>query len=277
MSYTNGSTPPYPPLSDDPNFMGPSEPMESDEIDDEVDQLVSDSDASDAEGDAQSGAGGQRVPGQTLVPPLRLQNIMSADETIPVPVPLSEAIKMREAKEKELFDADPTAPPTARPSGPSTSMSASAPRKAKSRLNGAPKHDRRSDKGLPRPTSAPIDSDSNYSDWTDTRPPRTGGKPSISVYNGRLSVSARPSPLANGHSVSAEPSRSGTLTPAQSHDTSDMAPPQHQSASTASPFPAPPEPYTGPASGFLQGSGGPFARVAQNPGRTIYSQQYHAE
>ncbi|KAG6816808.1 hypothetical protein H0H87_002777 [Tephrocybe sp. NHM501043] len=398
MSYTNGSTPPYPPVSDDASVMDGPDVMESD-VDDEVDQLDSESDTADTEADAQNGVGGQRIPGQTLLPPMRLENIMAADgvtgnlalskeglfvlsvatvrrcvqklppkipdtlkggihqkngtggpsesqcrakdnggiqrhvygvyvfatsglaslpsvlqvlqpnnirsscsstarnifnlpqdmalkmvgfvETIPVPISLSEALSMRTAKEREVIDTDPSAPSTVRPS---TSASASASKKVKSRLNGtAPKHDRRSDKGL-RTSSAPIDVDSTYSDWTDTRPPRAGGRPAISIYNGRLSVSARPSPLANGHSASTAPSRSGTLTPAQSHDQSDRASPQHQSPAAASPFPGQSEenwsaqaPYTGPASGFLQGPGGPFGRVEQNPGRTIYSQQFRAE
>ncbi|KAG6910676.1 hypothetical protein DXG01_008720 [Tephrocybe rancida] len=362
MSDTNGSTPPSYPPTDDPGFMGAPEAMESD-MEDEVDQLDSDSDTADTDADAQNGAGGQRILGQTLLPPLRLENIMSADgvtgnlalskeglfilsvateefikrmaqaghlrasaerrttvnysdmsdttqqyqefmflngkyiltlnaeessyccviiETIPVPISLKDAVELRTAKEKELFDADPSAPlTTARPS-----TSASAPRKAKSRANGGapPKHDRRSDKGLPR-TSAPVDSDSTYSDWADTRPSRAGGKPAITLYNGRLSVSARPSPLANGHGTSTAPSRSGTLTPARSHEpiASSVASPQHQPSSAASPVPSQSEeklaqtPYSGPASGFLQGPGGPFGRVAQNPGRTIYSQQYRAE
>ncbi|KAG6894652.1 hypothetical protein C0993_011066 [Termitomyces sp. T159_Od127] len=114
----------------------------------------------------------------------------------------------------------------------------------------------------------------------------TRGRSAISAYNGRLSLAARLSPLANGHSVSAAPSRSGTITPAQSHDpASDAASTQHQPSATASPYPAQPEeswsaqlPYaTGPASGFLQGPGGPFGRVLQNPGHTIYSQEYRAE
>ncbi|KAG6874819.1 hypothetical protein C0993_012037, partial [Termitomyces sp. T159_Od127] len=199
--------------------------------------------------------------------------------TIPVPIPLSEAISLRAQREKEAQESDPTAPSS---SSTRPSLSTSGPKKAKSRPNGTtPKHDKRPSKD-PRPA----DGDGTYTEWTDTRPPRPGGRPAISAYNGRLSLAARPSPLANGHSVSAAPSRSGTITPAQSHDpASDAASTQHQPSATASPYPAQPEeswsaqpPYaTGPASGFLQGPGGPFGRILQNPGRTIYSQEYHAE
>jgi hypothetical protein len=49
------------------------------------------------------------------------------------------------------------------------------------------------------------------------------------------------------------------------------------SRSPSPPFNAPNDPawtgqFTGPASGFLQGSVVPFGRANQNPGRTIYSQ-----
>ncbi|KAG5335258.1 hypothetical protein C0989_001651 [Termitomyces sp. Mn162] len=322
----------------------PSEPMDSD-AEDEVDQLISDSESPETETDPQNDADGHRVPGQTLLPAVRLENIMSADgvtgnlslskeglfvlsvaavrysylearssltgsqeefikkmaraghlrasnerrtavnysdmSTIPVPVPLSEAISLRAQKEKEAQESDPTAPSSSR-------LSLSVPKKAKSRPNGTtPKHDKRPAKE-PRPSTTPADSDSTYTDWIDTRPPRPGGRPSISVYNGRLSLSARPSPLANGHSVSAAPSRSSTITPAQSRDPSDAASVQHQPSTpvpsqpeenwSAQAPPPPPPPYAaGPASGFLQGPGGPFGRVSQNPGRTIYSQQYRTE
>ncbi|KAG6903241.1 hypothetical protein C0995_000136 [Termitomyces sp. Mi166 len=297
MSLANRSSTPSCPPADDPNFVAASEPVESD-IEDEVDQLISDSESPETEADPQNGADGHRMPGQTLLPAVRLENIMSAEgaatqqyqefmflsETIPVPIPLSEAISLRAQKEKEAQEADPTAPSSSR-------LSTSISKKAKSRTNGTvPKHDKRSSASTRelRPNSTPVDSDSTYSDWVDTRPPRAGGRPAIAVYNGRLSLSARPSPLANGHSASTAPSRSSTITPAQSHDPSpsDAASTQHHPSSTASPYPAQSEeswlsvqaPYAmGPASGFLQGPGGPFGRVSQNPGRTIYSQQYRTE
>ncbi|KAF8073602.1 hypothetical protein FPV67DRAFT_1410930 [Lyophyllum atratum] len=326
--------------------------VESD-MEDEVDQLDSDSDTPDTDVDMQNGVagGGQRIPGHSLLPSLRLENIIQADgvtgnlalskeglfilsvateefikrmtqagqlrasaerraavnygdmaattqqyqefmflnDTIPAPVSLSEALLMRAAKEKEEFDEDPGASLSIRPA---TYMTASAPAASKnkpkirsstngqgSRSSSASRHDRRTDSRAAS-GSLPLDEhdgDGAYSDWTDAR----GPGPSISVPNGRLSVSARPSPLANGHS--AVPSRSGTLTPARSLEPSEHASPHHYPTSQASPLATPEDPqtwpgqYTGPASGFLQGPGGPFGRVAQNPGRTIYSQQHRGD
>ncbi|KAG6820181.1 hypothetical protein H0H93_004312 [Arthromyces matolae] len=341
MSYANGSTsPPYPP-QDLPHSLPASEPMESD-IDDEVDQLISDSDSPETETDSQSVAGGHRTPGQTLLPPMRLENIMSADgnlalskeglfvlsiateefikkmaqaghlranterrtavnysdmcaatqqyqefmflnETIPPPMTLSEAVSMRAQKEKEESEEDPSAPT---PSRPSTSTAASVAKKAKSRTNGTtPKTDKRPDKTPQPSTSNVVGHSQSHVASTDmeSRTPRASIRSTISVSNGRLSLSARPSPLLNGHSVSAAPSPAGTNTPAPSES------PQRQTPSTASPYPgsvqgqseegwqAQSSTFTGPASGFLQGpASGPFGN-AQNPGRTIYSQQFRSE
>ncbi|KAG5726665.1 hypothetical protein E4T56_gene16677, partial [Termitomyces sp. T112] len=52
--------------------------MDSD-AEDEVDQLISDSESPETEPDPQNDADGHRVPGQTLLPAVRLENIMSAD------------------------------------------------------------------------------------------------------------------------------------------------------------------------------------------------------
>jgi len=57
------------------------------EIEDEVDQLDSDSDGEDSEPDASnasmkksgSGRGGERTPGHSVLPALRLENIIQAD------------------------------------------------------------------------------------------------------------------------------------------------------------------------------------------------------
>jgi hypothetical protein len=57
--------------------------VESDELDDEVDQLDSESDADVSELDMTmkngTGSGGQRMPGHSLIPALRLENIIQAD------------------------------------------------------------------------------------------------------------------------------------------------------------------------------------------------------
>ncbi|KAF5382584.1 hypothetical protein D9615_002784 [Tricholomella constricta] len=350
--HANGSAQPSYPPKDPPTFMSAPETVESD-VEDEVDQLDSDSDSPEMDADTQNGAagGGQRIPGSSLLPSLRLENIIQADGvtgnlalskeglfilsvateefikrmaqagqlrasaerrstvnysdmaattqqyqefmflngTIPAPVSLSEALLMREAKEKEVFDEDPTASSSIRPF---TSASAPPKTKVKARntTNGqasgsiSARHDRRPDSRAPS-SSLPSDDrerDETYSDWVDTHAPRTGAAHSIIIQNGRLSLPARPSPLANGHTTA--PSRSGTLTPAVSHEPSENASPHHYQPSRSSPLVAQeethqpwPGQYTGPASGFLQGPGGPFGRVAQNPGRTIYSQQHRAD
>jgi hypothetical protein len=101
--------------------------------------------------------------------------------------------------------------------------------------------------------------------------------------NGVVSISAARPPLpSNGHSIA--PSRSGTITPARSREEAfgSHSPPCHFHDSRNSPLLPQEEPWTGrystgPASGFLQGPGGPLGRVAQNPGRTIYSQQHRTD
>ncbi|KAG6886961.1 hypothetical protein C0992_001433 [Termitomyces sp. T32_za158] len=328
-------------------------PLDSD-MDDEVDQLISDSESPETDPDPlNAAAAAHRIPGHSLLPAVRLENIVSADgvtgnlslskeglfilsvaaeefikkmaqaghlratnerraavdysdmcaatqqyqefmflkETIPVPIPLSEAITLRAQREKEAQESDPTAPSSSSSSTrPALSHPHSAPKKPKPRPNGStPKHDK-------RPPKDPADT-AAYTEWTDTRParPGPGGRPAISAYNGRISLTVpRPSPLANGHtavsasvSVSAapSPSRAGTLTPAHHDPASDAASASVSAVATATAtqeereaWSAQQPPYaTGPASGFLQGPGAPFGRALQNPGRTIYSQEYRPE
>lgn len=214
-------------------------------------------------------------------------------DTIPAPLTLSEALSLREAKEKELLEEDPA---MAAPASIHPTTSASAPlarTKAKARSNGSEKlngsmsvgQGRRSDSRSRRSHDdagdgvVDVDGDGAWSEWADRQVLSRSGSdlPHRSGRNGLgvLSAVARPSPLANGHSV--VPSRSGTNTPRSREDTSEQPSPRphvSRSSEEASPWPGQ---YTGPASGFLQGPGGPFGRVAQNPGRTIYSQQHRAD
>ncbi|KAG5652964.1 hypothetical protein H0H81_002862 [Sphagnurus paluster] len=338
---TNGSTQLlYHPGGPD-GFPDVPENVDSD-AEDEVDQLVSDSDSPEPELDTEEAV--HRIPGHSLLPSVRLENIIQADgvtgnlalsreglfilsvateefikrmtqagqlrasaerrltvnysdmaattqqyqefmflhDTIPAPISLSEALLMREAKEKELFEEDPTA-------SINLSTSASAPPihktrpKARLQANGQGSISARPERGSDSRAASGDDRDGTYDDWSDGRAPRSGTSHSITVQNGRLSLSARPSSLANGHTA---PSRSGTLTPSLSHTMSEAASPQQHPASRSSPSVAQEDPpqgwtgsgqFTGPASGFLQGPGAPFGRVAQNPGRTIYSQQHRAD
>lgn len=71
------------PLHDDPPHIA-SENMEVEsELDDEIDQLDSESDADVSELDMSikngTGTGGQRIPGHSLIPALRLENIVQAE------------------------------------------------------------------------------------------------------------------------------------------------------------------------------------------------------
>ncbi|KAG5645471.1 hypothetical protein DXG03_006016 [Asterophora parasitica] len=345
MSHYNGSvTPSYPPTG--PPSLSEHEAMDSDvELEDEVDQLDSDSESPETDTDDQDGTGGVRIPGSSLLPPLRLENIINADgvtgnlalskeglfilsvateefikrmaqagqlrasaerrnlvnysdmcattqqyqefmflsDTIPAPISLADALSMREAKEKELFDDDPTLS-TSSSQRPSTSASA-PPTHSKTKLkvrNLANGH------GSVSARPGPMNDADAYTEWADTRAATASlarsGSTGITIQNGRLSLPARPSPLANGHltsSTAAAASRSGTLTSAASQEPeSTSVSPRHHQPPRSSPLVAQeegpgswPGQYTGPASGFLQGPGAPFGRPAQNPGRTIYSQQ----
>jgi len=104
------------------------------------------------------------------------------------------------------------------------------------------------------------------------------------IHNGISSASDFSSipPVINGHSSGI----SRSLTPPLTQNGSEHGaiplqsryPDSHShSRSPSPPFNAQNDPawsgqFTGPASGFLQGSVVPFGRVNQNPGRTIYSQ-----
>ena len=68
-------------LPEDPSSFENNENMES-EVEDEVDQLDSDSDADAQETDVtrKDGTGGaERIPGHSLLPALRLENIIQAE------------------------------------------------------------------------------------------------------------------------------------------------------------------------------------------------------
>jgi len=342
------------------------------ELDDEVDQLDSESDADASVLDMSmkngTGSGGQRMPGHSLIPGLRLENIIQADgvagnlavskeglfvlsiateefirrmaeaghlqasserrttisypdmsattqqyqefmflnDTIPAPVPLAEALLMREAKEKELFDDDP-AMSTSLSVHP-TSASAPVTNAQKSRgkgrnVNGPERRNGSASTGgrERRPENriqhghddtninGTIDGDSHgvrgeWGEWGDGHNPSRydldHSRPKH--INGEGSTSTRPPPPSNDHSTA--PSRAGTITPARSREEtygSRSPPVRHFHDSHNSPLLLQEESwtgrYTGPASGFLQGPGGPLGRVAQNPGRTIYSQQHRTD
>ncbi|KAJ7288345.1 hypothetical protein C8J57DRAFT_1279912 [Mycena rebaudengoi] len=262
------------------------------------------------------------------------QEFMFLQETIPSPVSLSEALQLRELKEKEMLEDDPalTAPTT----HSSTTPSASKP-KVKNRVpNGKDKHPRRASNGRTE-SSVPSQIRWDYDDipainghghpatqairggresgWT--RWPNgqnfMNALPATPQHNGIISVAQPPSiPPLNGHaSTSARPRDAET--PNLREQPSSWQPPQPsqwskglldkhnllgdgvasrqatsttnghstsippQVASTSSHPPMRESASTEPSNGAVpqaEASGGPsLSLIAQNPGRTIYSQK----
>ncbi|KAF8895523.1 hypothetical protein BD779DRAFT_1660310 [Infundibulicybe gibba] len=318
--------------------------MES-EVEDEVDQLDTDTDGEGSQPGSREKTGdlrrGERVPGTSLLPTVRLENIIQADgvtgnlalskeglfvlsiateefikrmiqagqlkasserrnmihyrdmaattqqyqefmflnDTIPPPISLSEALHLRKEREKELLADDPTLPAPPATGSVHTTLAGGAQRtKEKSRAtNGSASASSRREKA--RGHQHLDGSDEPSSNGNASRPNRDRLQPSHS--NGTPASDRRPSPLANGHATS---SRSGTVTPAimrEDHLERVSSPQPHHQSHTP-PFP-PDETwtghgqYTGPASGFLQGPGGPFSRASSNPGRTIYSHNHRID
>jgi len=227
---------------------------------------------------------------------------LAVSDTIPAPVPLAEALSMREAKERELFEDDPAMSTSLflHPASASAHVLNAQKDRGKSRningperKNGTVLADERERRPENRAQHSRNDIIINGAFDVDRRgiweeradghnPPRYSLDQTRSIDNlGVVSISTRPPPPSNGHS--SDPSRSGTITPAQSREGAfgSHSPPRHSHNSRNSPFIPQEESWTGqyagPASGFLQGPGGPFGRVAQNPGRTIYSQQHRAD
>ncbi|THV05326.1 hypothetical protein K435DRAFT_745693 [Dendrothele bispora CBS 962.96] len=400
------------------------EEAEENEDEEEVDQLVDeDEDAENPEetteedssgGDKDSSSGGGRIPGQTLLPTVRLENIMQADgvtgslslsregmfilsvateefirrlaqgghreattegrntiqyhdmanttrqyqefmflqDIIPAPMSLSDALELREAREREAFDEDPSQaksmsttsgrglnPNSALRPSMSSSSHTTNPKPKKSRsTNGKEKEKATGSAPSSRSTSAVTHSHSNAptpsvsvgpgvapsstrgSQWVpghgmlDARPwthwtePQTG--PGGTFVNSRSPEASNRSVIVNGSSApgyptpnspttinghpdpapSASPSRSRTGTAAAGTTPASTSVPPTSSASPSASKDSRPgsgspvesisdhptsSQFTGPASGYLQGPGGPspFSRSGTNHGRTIYSQQ----
>ena len=214
---------------------------------------------------------------------------------------------MREAKEKELFEDDPAMSTSLSVHPASVSAPVTNAQRGKGKSRNANGPDRRNGSAPTgggerwsenRSQHGHEDTDINgtvhgdnhgvregWVEWVDGHDPSRydlnhSRPPHI---NGEGSTSTGPPPPSNGHSTA--PSRSGTITPARSREEtlgSRSPPVRHFHDSHNSPL-LPQEDsawtgrYTGPASGFLQGPGGPLGRVAQNPGRTIYSQQHRTD
>ncbi|KAJ6584974.1 hypothetical protein B0H19DRAFT_404929 [Mycena capillaripes] len=261
------------------------------------------------------------------------QEFMFLQETIPSPVSLSEALKLRELKEKEMLDDDPAlAAPTPYSSTAGYAPSTSKP-KAKTRApNGKEKQNRNgstsrdpsqvrwdygdtppsnghSHETLPTTTSTRGGRESGWTRWPN-------GQTFIAVdpvpvaphHNGFASLAhQRPVPPTNGHTPAAPPrARDVETAPARQHpnywqraaspwstslldtstsrqlDSTSPNPAQSPADSSGPPVPAlvstvpsessATEDTTTPPIQVLGGPGGPSSLVAQNPGRTIYSQ-----
>ncbi|KAF7982905.1 hypothetical protein HWV62_25170 [Athelia sp. TMB] len=103
-------------MSVEPSFvttLDPSDQQMDFYEEEEVDQLDSDSDTGDQPDESSASskgynrAEGRRIPGQTLLPPARMDSIINAGDTIPHPMSLADALERREMKEKEDLDLDP--------------------------------------------------------------------------------------------------------------------------------------------------------------------------
>lgn len=211
---------------------------------------------------------------------------------------------LRELKEKGLADDDPalSLPSSANPAGSiSTAGPSSQPQKAraKARVNGKERRNgaasasssraesqSRSHSQSRRDQDTPAEADvvpENGEINGSRLPPLNGHSESLNHeqslvrrpgQNGLGTAPVRPSPLANGNGHSSAASRSGTLTPAPIPERLESPPhpshPQHRRAQQDESWPTQ---NGSPASGLLQGPGGPFGQPTDNPGRTIYSQQ----
>ena len=227
-------------------------------------------------------------------------------DTIPTCITLADALSLRQRKErrKEMLEDDPaTAPSFPVTSAPSpdadpTMSSLLKPIYRRERLEAKGKANGTLSTGIPsRLPPLPPKSSTNAGHQTqdvdvdkewDMDSASHGGESSNHprpVHNGISSASdfsSIPPPLINGHSSGI--SRSLTPPLAQNGSEHGAIPPQsrYPNSHSRSRSPTPPfhghnDPawtgqFTGPASGFLQGSVVPFGRANQNPGRTIYSQ-----
>jgi len=335
------------------------------EAEDDVDQLDSDS-AQDSSPSGSSRQNSTRILGESLLPTVRLENIIQADgvtgnlalskeglfvlsvateefikrlaqgghrqagferrnvinysdmsattqqyqefmflqETIPSPVSLSDALHLRELKEKELADDDP-ALSLSSSANPADSISTAGPNsqapkaKAKARVNGKERRNGAASASSSRAGSqsrshsrSQRDHDTpaevvDISDSVDIsgsrRPSLNGESQSLSreqalarrpVQNGLRTAPMRPSPLANGNGHSSSTSRSGTVTPAPPLERLEPLPPStYPQQRRIQQDEVRPTQHTSPTNGLLQGPGGPFGQPIDNPGRTIYTQQ----
>lgn len=194
---------------------------------------------------------------------------------------------MREDKEKGLFDEDPTMSMSTPSFRPPAKTATQWPTRGWVMTNGHPRRNGSSSSGSKRERKTGRE-ESRVAE--DSRPrAEASSSRAASEYQGFVQNGISPAPrpsLANGDDASS--SRATIVSPTRDdlgeHPSARQflpPPPPLPSPSRPPPFVAPDESwtgqYTGPASGFLTGPGGPFGHTAQNPGRTIYSQQHRTE
>ncbi|CAL1713252.1 unnamed protein product [Somion occarium] len=348
------------------DHVGEVDSLETDNTEDEVDQLVSDSDEDVPMADVTSSpkrtrpkVAVERVPGRSVIPLAKVEGILEADgegeflskeaiylltvateefvkrlaqagqrqassskrlqvnyrdlastthqhpefkfleDTIPEPISLAEALKLRASKEKELLEDGSATAATSKAHTPVPSVASSIPQPSKAKGKGRqPSHKSAESASAGAPSRRPRQRKSRQAEPTPDSsvrdPPGTGGMTTrrrssrATLNEGELPGSAPPgSPYTNGHHSSQNgvetPSHPQFLHPSAS-STSTEQPPSWGMPPTGSPpgeyangVPWPPTPYTGPASGYMEdhrmifnGRGGVNGMTA-NPGRTIYS------
>ncbi|KIJ64437.1 hypothetical protein HYDPIDRAFT_28381 [Hydnomerulius pinastri MD-312] len=215
------------------------------------------------------------------------QEFMFLQDTIPEPMLLSEALERKLAKEKEDLEANP-----AMSSAIQTQPTPSAPMPSISQANGKSKSKSRTVNGKEKASASVSASTAPRGDHRKqpAKDDRTDEPAPISVArtsSGRVIRStraareavqdgiSRTTPNGSAHPREQDESWSGSTSPRR-------PPASHRSSSdhgsTPQSFnPSWPGQFTGPASGFLQDPQSAFGRMAQNPGRTIYSQQPRSE
>ncbi|TFK74879.1 hypothetical protein BDN72DRAFT_637296 [Pluteus cervinus] len=318
------------PRNTDPDNIEPDSEEEVDQLDSEEGSTTGNSNGKPEIG------GGTRTPGETLLPAVRIENIIQADgvtgnlalskeglfvlsiateefikrltlaglrqanagrrnsiaykdmsasihqyqelmflkETIPITIPLSEALELRAAREQELQQDDPAMISVSGNPHPQPPNFGATKSKGKHRATNG--QERANGHASTASSSRHMSEDDNYDESGMQRTSTNGSRlhwTSSQPQSSRLaSAPARSSPLANGNNVIS--SRSGTVTPAGQIIDDYPSPPHHSHYHRPSHSQEDPATwqYTGPSSAFLQGPGAPFGR-ASNPGRTIYSQQ----
>ncbi|KAJ7109722.1 hypothetical protein C8R43DRAFT_177522 [Mycena crocata] len=195
------------------------------------------------------------------------QEFMFLQETIPVPVSLSEALQLREQKEKEILEDDPAlTAPTTYSSTVAYTPSTSKPKPKNRVSNGKDKQSRggsssrsesRAQSQVPSVNGhTPVPPRSREAESIPTRQHPNYWQRSASPWSkGVLETSAsrQSDSVTNGHApaqLQADPSA-----PADGDGSFTIA------DTSAAPIPVPGDPM------------GPLSLVAQNPGRTIYSQK----